>query len=198
MGLSIRYRGNLLTKASLPALVEEVKDIAIIHQWPFEVYDYEFPLHRFGRKKYSNTLYGIRFTPPECETVSLCFLSNGRLVSFYSWLLYIKSLGKDHSWLDSATSVKTHYAGETVHKMVIHLLDHLSKKYFRYFTLIDEGQYWETRDEKLLHQNFAVLNGLMKSVGKVMQENPIQNSEPFEKYFERLLQEIHSRKKIKE
>lgn len=99
MGLSIHYKGNLLAKASLPALVEEVKDIAIIHQWPFEVYDCEFPLHRFGRKKYSNALYGIRFTPPECETVSLCFLSNGRLVSFYSWLLYIKSLGKDHSWL---------------------------------------------------------------------------------------------------
>lgn len=194
MGLSIHYRGSLLNKASLPALVEEVKDIAIIHQWPFEVYDCEFPLYRFGRKKYSNTLYGIRFTPPECETVSLCFLSNGRLVSFYSWLLYIKSLGKDHSWLQGAASVKTQYAGENVHKMVIHLLDHVSKKYFRHFALMDEGQYWETRDENLLHQNFAVLNGLIKSVGTVMQENPIQNSEPFEKYFERLLQEMHSRK----
>ncbi|MFM8833922.1 MAG: hypothetical protein ACKOEV_09880 [Cytophagales bacterium] len=100
--------------------------------------------------------------------------------------------------VNGGASVKTHYAGETVHKMVIHLLDHLSKKYFRHFTLMDEGQYWETRDEKLLHQNFAVLNGLMKSVGEAMQENPIRNSEPFEEYFKRLLQEIHSRKKIKE
>jgi hypothetical protein len=54
MGLTIHYNGHLRTKASLPALVEEVKDIAKIHRWPFEIYGTEFPLNRFNRKKHSN------------------------------------------------------------------------------------------------------------------------------------------------
>jgi hypothetical protein len=198
MGLSIHYKGNLRNKASLSSLMEEVKDIVKVHQWPFETYDSEFPLHRFGKKKHSNAIYGIRFTPPECETVSLCFLSNGKLVSFWSWHLFIKSLGKDHTLLEGGVSVKTHYAGETIHKMIIHLLDHLSKKYFRHFTMMDEGQYWETRDEKLLRQNFAALNGLIKSMGTAIQENPMNINEPFGKYFERLIREIHTRNKLKE
>jgi hypothetical protein len=198
MGLTIHYNGHLRTKASLPALVEEVKDIAKIHRWPFEIYGTEFPLNRFNRKKHSNLLYGICFTPPGCEKVSLCFLSNGQLVGFWSWRIFVKNLGKDKGLLEGGASVKTHYAGEVIHKTLIHLLDYLSKKYFRSFTMMDEGQYWETRDEELLHKNFATLNGLMQTLAGIIETAPINSNEPFEKYFERVLKKIHSQNKRSE
>ncbi len=193
MGLSIHYNGYLRSKESLPSLIEEVKDIAKIYLWPYEIYETEFPLRTFGRKRLNNNLYGIRFTPPECETISLCFLSNGKLICFWSWLLYIKSLGTDKNYLEGGVSVKTHYAGEVIHEIVILLLDYLSKKYFRHFNMIDEGQYWETRDEKLLHQNFSRLSGFMNTFGNTLEANPIKLNESLEKYFERLLAAIHKK-----
>ncbi|MCA4894366.1 MAG: hypothetical protein ING84_05080 [Cytophagales bacterium] len=196
MGLTIHYNGHLRTKVSLPALVEEVKDIAKIHQWPFEIYETEFPLHRFNRKKHSNLLYGICFTPPECEKVSLCFLSNGQLVGFWSWQLFVKTLGKDKGFLEGGASVKTQYAGEVIHKTLIHLLDYLSKKYFRSFTMADEGKYWETRDEKLLQKKFSTLTGLLKTLSGIIETTPINPKEPFEKYFEGILKEVHAQNKL--
>jgi hypothetical protein len=198
MGLSIHYSGHLKTRACLPALIEEVKDVAKIHDWPVEIYDVEFPRNKFNRINHSNSLYGISFTPPGCETVSLCFLSNGQLVGFWSWRLYMKNLGKDKNLLKGGVSVKTHYAGEIVHKTLIHLLDYLSKKYFRSFKLMDEGQYWETRDEKLLHKNFTILNGLMNALKETLEIVPIKRDESFEKYFIRILKKIHAQHKLKD
>jgi hypothetical protein len=92
-------------------------------------------------------------------------------------------------------SVKTQFAGEQVHKIIIHLLEYLSKKYFSDFTVYDEGKYWETKDEKILHKNFEEYNALLKSVSDAIQTQPIKEGETFEKYFERILKQIHSNRK---
>lgn len=81
MGITIHYNGRLNAKKSLPLLIEEVKDIAEVSQWNYEIYRSGFPKNHFGKKTHNNTLYGMCFTPPGCETVSLTFLSNGTLVS---------------------------------------------------------------------------------------------------------------------
>ena len=41
-----------------------------------------------------------------------------------------------------------------MHISPLNLLKHLSKKYFRNFTLYDEGYYWQTGDENILREQF--------------------------------------------
>jgi hypothetical protein len=196
MGISIHYTGRLKAKNSLPGLIEEVKDIAVTYKWHYYIFEEEFPAGSFGKSSFDHDLYGICFTPPGCEMVSLTFLSNGKLVSQWAWQYYFAN-EKDKTFF-SGVSVKTHYAGAAAHKVLIHLLDHLSRKYFRYFKLSDEGQYWETRDEKLLDNNFRQLNAWMESFSTALDTQPMKEGETFEKYFERLLHQIHRSKAKKD
>jgi hypothetical protein len=198
MGLSIHYRGYLRNKESLPALVEEVADIVKVYQWPYHILDTEFPMDSGRAEKLSNDLYGICFTPTECETVSICFLSNGQLTSVLSWHLFDKKLMSEREILDSWVSVKTQFAGDSIHKIIIHLLEYVSKKYLSDFELNDEGLYWETRDEKLLQEKFAFLSGIINNFRTALDEHPRNQGENFEKYFERILQQIQSKNKLSE
>jgi hypothetical protein len=188
MGISIHYTGRLKTKKSLPNLIAEVKDIAEIYNWSYHIFDEEFPVGSFNKSSFNHHVYGICFTPPGCETVNLTFLSNGRLVSPWG-LEYYFNKEKDERLL-KGISVKTHYTGVTGHKLIIHLFLHLSKKYFRNFKLHDEGGYWETRDENLLEANFKFLNAMMDSLETALETQPKKATESFEKYFERLLNQI--------
>ena len=78
MGLSIHYSGSFNPSASLQGMIDEVTDIAEIFKWTYHVYETEFPQPLSGND-YDGKIYGIGFTPPESETISLCFLSNGKM-----------------------------------------------------------------------------------------------------------------------
>ena len=192
MGLTIHYKGSLKTKDALAQLIEEVKDIAEIHQWKCQIFEKEFPMNCFGRKKFNNRIFGIAFDPPGCETVSMTFLSNGKLVSFNSFIAYIKSLGKHKDLIGSGASyVKTQYAGAEIHKILVHLFDYLSKKYFRNFIVQDEAQYWETRDEEVLRKNFAYMEGLIEGFASALETNAMKPGETFEEYVLRIANRFH-------
>ncbi|MFA5806696.1 MAG: hypothetical protein WC879_18850, partial [Melioribacteraceae bacterium] len=92
-------------------------------------------------------------------------------------------------------SVKTQFAGSNVHKLIIHLLKYLCKKYFQEFEVIDEGHYWETEDEKLLEETFEKYNDLLDSVGSALENIPMDSAETFEEYFDRILKIIQGRRK---
>ncbi len=79
MGLSIHYSGSFKSEGSLQRMIEEVKDIVEIYKWEYSVFEHEFPVNSIGKTGYNQNIYGICFTPPRCETVSLCFLSNGKM-----------------------------------------------------------------------------------------------------------------------
>ncbi|MFH2143218.1 MAG: hypothetical protein ABIJ97_12400 [Bacteroidota bacterium] len=78
MGLTIYYSGRFNPEFSLMEMIEEVKDICEIQQWKYKIINKEFPILPFP-DEYNGEIYGMCFTPPECETVSLEFLSNGRM-----------------------------------------------------------------------------------------------------------------------
>ena len=61
------------------------------------------------------------------------------------------------------------------------------KKYFENFKMMDEGQYWEPGDEKVLEKNFKRYDDLMDMVSGALQNLPMTSEETFEDYFERLL-----------
>lgn len=190
MGLSINYSGSFNKYTSLTKMIEEVKDISEIYKWKYKIFNHEFPSKEFGKVKYNQNLYGIHFTPPECETVSLTFLSNGRMCCGARLEFFGNSESKTDQQYLYMLSAKTQFAGSDTHKIIIHLLKYLSGKYFSDFKLIDEGEYWETGDEKLLEKKFKQYTELLDTVSFSIQNYPMKKDETFEEYFSRVLKHI--------
>ncbi len=103
-------------------MIKEVKDIVEIFKWQYYVYEEEFPADSIGKAVYNQNIYGISFTPPGCETVYLCFLSNGKMSSATNLQLYGNSKNKEEAEYLYMLSTKTQYAGIEIHKLVIRLL----------------------------------------------------------------------------
>ena len=186
MGLSFHYKGKLKKPQSLKKLIEEVTDICIANKWEFSIFDEAFPNNTFTDEPNRDLIYGICFTPPKCETVDLTFLSNGKLCAFYNLELN-KKLEKleDDAYL-YCLSVKTQYCGPEIHKILISIFDYLNRNYFDDFEFTDEGQFWETRDEKLLEEIFNRYSNLINSLSSVLEHIPILEGEPIEDYILRM------------
>ncbi len=195
MGLSFHYSGSFNRAASLALMIEEVKEIAEAYNWPYHIYDDTFPENTFGKTAFTQNIYGISFTPPECETVWFCFLSNGKMSSPLHLHLYGNSADKKEQEYLYMLSVKTQYAGQQIHQFLIELIRYLSNKYFTNFTLSDEGQYWETGDEKLLKEIFERYTYFIHEFTSGLENNPRRKEETFETYFTRLMEEIHNKNK---
>jgi len=184
MGLTIYYNGTFNSKASLPAMIEEVKDIAEVHNWPYHIYETDFPGYDFTNHAFDGKVYGISFTPPESETVCLTFLSNGRL-SNAVWLNWLNSEGsQDYLYMPFT---KTQYAGWQIHQQIIHILQYVSKKYFQHFNVDDEGMYWETGDVNMLQERFKQYSSLINKFSSGLEMIPINPGESLEDYFKRIL-----------
>lgn len=195
MGLTIHYSGRFNEYASLSEMIEEVTDIAEIYNWTYHVYEKHFPYENLSNTEYNDRIYGISFTPPECETINLCFLSNGRMSSAPNLKFFGNSTDEEYKKYLYMLSVKTQFAGSDTHKLIIHLLKYLNKKYFTEFEVIDEGNYWETEDEKLLEETFKRYNELLDSVGAALENIPLKSEETFEEYFSRIMKIIQDKRK---
>jgi hypothetical protein len=113
--------------------------------------------------------------------------------------LQLQFFGKSKNKADQSylyiLSVKTQTAGIEIHKLIIHLFKHLSKKYLKSFALNDEGQYWEIGDEILLQETFKRYTDLLDSFSSAIEYYPMKKGETFETYFERLTQQVHNKNK---
>lgn len=187
MGLSINYSGSFNHRASLPEMIEEVKDIAEIYKWKYIIYEEHFPINSQGKPTFNRKIYGISFTPPNCESICLCFLSNGKMSSNTLLKFYGNSTSKEEQQYLYMLWVKTQFADSNVHKLIVHLLKYLSKKYFSNFNVLDEGQYWESENEKLLEEKFKQYNDLLETISSALENYPIKAGETFEQYFKRVL-----------
>ena len=197
MGLSINYSGSFKNEASLEAMIEEVKDIAEIYDWKYTINNSRFPKNTFGKLEYDGKLYGISFTPPNCETISLTFLSNGKMCCGARLEFFGNSDSENDKLYLYMLCTKTQYAGSTNHKIIIHLLKYLSQKYFRDFQLTDEGDYWETEDESLLEKNFKTYNDLIYGVAHSVKNYLINTNESFTEYFERIMKILDEKRNKK-
>jgi len=198
MGLSIHYSGRFNSKADLSDLITEVKDIAETLNWKYKIYQEEFPFIEKGDQSYDGQLYGISFTPPECETVSICFLSNYRMSSLVHLTLYGHTENPSEKDFLYMLSAKTQFAGTAIHKIIINIFRHLyKKKYLLDFELIDEGGYWETGDEKLLENKFKEYGDLLDNFSLALETISPKHGESYENYFERIMKIIENRNKKK-
>ena len=196
MGLSIHYGGKFNKNAILSDLITEVKEIAEIFKWDYKIYQEAFPVDNNETQSYDGKVYGISFTPPECETISICFLSNYRMSSNVHLKFYGHSENQPESDFLYMISAKTQFSGTVIHKTIIELFRYLNNKnYFKQFNLTDEGEYWETRNEKLLEQKFKEIGELIDNFSIAIETIPVKQGESFDNYFERILKIIDDRNK---
>lgn len=186
MGLCIHYQGNFKNAKNLPSMIEEIVDIAKTNNWNYFIFENEFPNGAFSSKPDKEKLYGICLSPPECEIVSFSFLSNGKMCGVEKLQInkHLNNLEEDKNLYYLHT--KTQYAGIEIHKKIILLFDYLNITYFENFKLYDEGQFWETRDEKLLKTIFDRYTNLIKSFQSSLEIIPINEGESAEDYILRM------------
>jgi len=196
MGLSIHYRGSFSKNATLSELITEVREISEAFKWDYAVHEESFPASENEGQAHDGNVYGISFTPPRCETISIGFLSNYRMSSYVNIKFYGHSEHPPETAYLYMLSAKTQYAGPDIHKTVIELFRYLHKRnYFSEFTLIDEGQYWETGDEKLLEQKFKENGALIDNFAIAIEAIPAKQGESYENYFQRIAKMIENRNK---
>ena len=185
MGLSIHYNGYIFNKQLLDSLIEEVTDICKILKWQSHTFD-------------NDEIKGVSFAPEGSEPVFLTFDHEGRLLS--PWNIMVKGIYDDvqipKEYLFTA-SAKTQFAGMEAHIAIIKLLKHLSKKYLKDFTLIDEGYYWETDDEKILTSQFEKFESainIFRDAIKDLPAVPDDTAESLSSRLEKLLKDKFGKK----
>ena len=114
-------------------MIEEVKYVAIAQKWEYNIFEEKFSEADYGKETFNEDLFGISFSPEECEPVCLTFLSNGAMVSIISW--HIRFNLKDDSELNEYVSVKTQFAGPSTHKHIVLFLEYLSKNILKNLNL---------------------------------------------------------------
>ncbi|MBU1014018.1 MAG: hypothetical protein KKG99_13545, partial [Bacteroidetes bacterium] len=171
------------------------QDIAGIYNWKINLYERQFPENSFGMPDYNQSIYGVNFTPPGCETISLCFLSNGSMSSHAHLKFYGKTNEQPEKEYLYMLSIKTQFANVETHQFIIQLFRYLNTKYFVNFTLTDDGRYWETNDIDILKTNFKRNSDLISGFSSALECVPIEKGETIENYFKRLLNLIQKRKK---
>ena len=194
MGLSIHFSGRLRKAEYLQTLIEEIKDISDVYGWKYHIFDRYFPNNTFENSTSFENVYGINFTPTNCETVSVAFLSNGKMISPERIAFFANTKNEPYIY---TISVKTQFAGITVHQLLIRLFKYLNDKYFEDFQLNDESHYWETDDENLMRERFKEYDNLLDNVVLSIETFPIESGENIISYFERLMKHVDGLKKDK-
>lgn len=182
MGLTIHYSAHLRQMEDLPTLVKEVADICTSLNWEYQIIDAApiavpaaaMPLEPGETDPKLITLKGIIFGPPERENVLLTFTNSGRTSSY----IHLKGAEKSAKFdvdfrkdlaehmpeeakkfetiptLIYTMHTKTQYGGMDMHIAIVKLLKYLEEKYFFPMYVSDEGNYWDTMDEKILQEHF--------------------------------------------
>lgn len=204
MGLTIHYSGRITNKQKLLLLIEELEEISKVHGWDYHVFEREFPyqdsetftlsesLTKYD-EEHDGKLYGIGFVPDGCDPVSITFLSNGRISGPMQLQCWGDSTDEKEREMLYGTFTKTQYADVEVHKMVIGVFRYLNNRFLTDLKIYDEGEYWETNDDKLLTENFARNTALISDFAGVLRENNRQESETVEEYLERVIREFRNK-----
>lgn len=177
MGLSIHYSGAIRSMHLLDELITETADICQSLGWAYHL------INEDGE----DNLKGIIFSPENCEPVMLTFLPDERMCSFVNLMNRDMYDGVQFDKeLMYTTSTKTQFAGAEAHMALIKLLRFLKEKYFKEFELQDEGQYWETGDEKNFLRKFNQYEYALEFVRDTLTEMKTEAGETTESLISRI------------
>ena len=195
MGITIHYQGRIADKKELPQLIEELEEISKVHKWKYQILETAFPEGDFSEDEHDGLLYGICMIPPGSEMLSFTFLRNGRMcgpMQLHNWGGSTDETERSYLYFNFT---KTQYAGPEIHKMIIGIFSYVVNRYLTDFQLIDEAQYWETKDEQLMNENFKRNAALIKDFTAALRENTKREGEDVEAYLERVIREFREKNK---
>jgi len=154
MGVSIHYSGAM-DVAQVEALCEELADIAksLGFKNSVEVDDDD------------KGLRGIILCPAsKMEPIPFLFDSTGRLHALGDLIA---------GWAEKtailSVAVKTQFAGEKDHILLIGLLRYIQRKYIPSLEVTDEGGYWESNDREELRRRIEALEKIIKGLGAAVE-----------------------------
>jgi hypothetical protein len=176
MGVTLHYRGTLDDLGRLPALCDELADIAQSMGWETFRFDDDFnaPVdahleHRDGGASIEGNLglKGICLSPGDgCETLWFCFDRDGNLRTPMGQILLLDgTIPLEETW----AFTKTQFASPELHMWIVGLLKHLKKHYIANLEVRDEGGYWETGDEAELRRLMNFIQGKIASMSQALQ-----------------------------
>lgn len=192
MGLTIHYSGKLEQAFQLKSMIDEVRDIAIEKGWSYFIFEDKFKDDAFSNQPETEHLFGIMVTPKDAEPMCFSFLSDGRMCGIINFnVIQISSIIDEE--LAFSLFTKTQYAGFKIHKELIIVLDYIAKKYLTDFECIDDGEYWETRDEDLLIETFKRCGSFIDNYASSLEMMPRSQGESMEEVIERLAHSTQNR-----
>lgn len=192
MGVTIHYKGRISDKAKLPLLVDEIEEIARVHEWDYRVYNRDFSLD----SESEDALYGISLHPENCEPVNLTFLANGRMCGAANLAFWGKETESPYREYLYLNSTKTQFAGAEVHRLLVGIFRYISHHYLEDFEFLDEGQFWETNDYDLLKKKLGFIDDMLDSLSLAFSTIPSEKGESTYDYIARIAQRVrkHSNK----
>lgn len=142
MGITIYYKGKLHTMEKLPSLIEEVIFFCRQSHWEYELF------HRSCEVP----VQGIAFEPKGSHAVWMTFNDNGELITPPAYEEFGEDIDKNYQ-----VNTKTHYAGYKNHIRVVELIRYLALEYFSEFSMLDESQFWQTRNKAICQKEFEIM-----------------------------------------
>lgn len=173
MGVSIHYRGRLDNMDHLPALRDELMDIASGLGWQYWILDADWHVPadaslthsgKAGEIKGHLGLKGIQLKPTgQSEPLDFFFDSEGNLRSPMSVVLIQDGmLRRDDAWI----SVKTQFSSAQMHVVIIGLLKYMKRRYLSNLEVTDEGEYWNTGDCRILEEKLRLIEEKLDYVSR--------------------------------
>ncbi len=179
MAVTIHYRGKLNKPDLLNTFCDEIKDIAKDMNWNFNILNNDLNkpnssyINENGHIKGHIPLKGLNLIiHPKAESLSFLFDKNGNLRNL---LMMIYKNGKESE--GAYIFIKTQFAPIEIHITIIKLLEYIKKKYISNLEVIDEGNYWETRDKNILEDKLSFLNKKTDQIGNIISKIKVDDTD---------------------
>ncbi|WP_278352432.1 hypothetical protein [Chryseobacterium gleum] len=150
MGITIHFEGRLKNEESYNTLVKKVIEFSSFQEWDYFQFENEsVTLKRVKDEEnvnYEGPTKGVHIQPHE---------NSEPLIFEFDKDLYIQEF------------CKTQFASTEIHIKIIELLEIL-KEYFECLTVVDEGEYWETKNYDQLDEHWE---NFYIAMDRTIQEN---------------------------
>jgi len=177
MSITIFASGKIDRTDDIPRLIDDLKQVAGEHNWGYHVVDDNFDtqpnaaLTRSDAGDHAAVIEGtlglkgiVLNVGPGAEPLAILFDRSGVLTDMLQQVSWIHSNRQGERF----TMCKTQFAGVDSHIRVIEVLDGLKKSYIPGLIVNDEGDYWESRDRRILAEKRIFLGQWLRHTEKVI------------------------------
>jgi len=174
MGVTIHYKGKLNSADDIDSFCEEMEDIAKSMGWKCSAFDFD--------DKSNVPLKGVIIGPHEkSEPLPFMVDKNGFLRN--PFMLEFSKGDDEFTWFNH---IKTQFAPIENHIAVIKLLKYIQQKYISNLDVYDEGEYWQTGNEKILKRKIDFLNSVMDQLEDVLSTIEIEEGSSAESIVDKI------------